>query len=214
MSRRMPDLAGELSERFDSSLRLPESLEQLRSGFRLGSREASLLHQSRLDAAYEAAYLRIFVAWEDFLESTFVRFLCGYTTATHHVASLLVAKPSDLTAATSVMLTGQAYFLWHNPIRVIKRSKLLFTLGRHETVFLSAQSRLEHFGAVRHRIAHGQADAMSKFDTATMTLCGKRYRGSNPASFLRDWDISASPNARWIEIIAKELHALAVQITA
>ncbi len=214
MPRKMPDLAGGLRTRFDSSLRLASSLELLRAGFKVGSREAALLHQSRIDAAYEASYLRMFVAWEDFLESTFVRFLCGYCTTTNFSAHTLVQAPSNLSSATTVMLGGQQYFLWHSPQRVVNKSKSFFTLGRHETVISSATARLESLGAVRHRIAHGQDDAVTKFDAATMSLCGKRYPGANPAAFLRDWVPNTFPRLRWIEAVADDLHGIAVQIVA
>jgi hypothetical protein len=73
-------------------------------------------------------------------------------------------------------------------------------------------ARLEAFAAIRHRIAHGQDDAKTKFDAATMLLAGKRYYGSRPGSFLREFDASLTPSRRWIEIISNELVGLISQI--
>jgi hypothetical protein len=158
--------------------------------------------------------LRIFVAWEDFQESVFVRFLCGYQTRSLHTATLLQPRCCDIADAATVMLMGQNYFLWHNPDRVINKSRQFFVLGRHESVISSALTRLKWFGAIRHRIAHGQDDAVRNFDVATMGLCGRRFRGASPAAFLRDWDINAPNRSRWIETVSCELHSLACQIVA
>jgi hypothetical protein len=76
----------------------------------------------------------------------------------------------------------------------------------------SSAARLAMFAAIRHRVAHGQDDAKQKFNQATMFLCGRRYRGARPGSFLRDWDTSSQPNRRWLEVISLELANLARQI--
>lgn len=214
----MPDLAASFRSRIDSCLGLPEGLVQLRARLLPGSPEARLLHQKRIDTSYESVFLRIFVAWEDFLEASFLRFLCGYITPTctpiFNPSSGPNTPARNLAAANLLILGGQQYKLWHNPNHVKNRSIGFFTAGRHETILSSSIARIEYFASIRHRIAHGQEDARIKFDLATMNLAGRRYPGAKPCLFLRDWVPGASPRIRWIEAISNELHGLALQIIA
>jgi hypothetical protein len=214
----MPDLAASFQTKIDNSLSLPEGLVQLRAKLKSGTPEAGLLHQDKIDTSYEAVYLRIFVAWEDFLEASFMRFLCGYKTTTYtptfNPSTSAHTPARTLAAANLLILGGQQYKLWHNPKHVTARSIGFFTAGRHETILSSSTSRIEYFASIRHRIAHGQDDAKNKFDVATMALAGRRYPGSKPCLFLRDWVPGTTPRMRWIEAISDELHGLASQIIA
>jgi hypothetical protein len=157
--------------------------------------------------------MRIFIEWELFLEGTFFRYLCGYSSAfgaATLVSGTYFASLADAEAA--VLGSRSSYVLWHNPVAVVSRSQQFFPASRHEVVVASSTARLENIAAVRHRIVHGQKDARLKFDTATMHLCGRRYRGARPGKFLRDWDSSSAPGKRWLESIGDELCGLASQI--
>lgn len=210
----MPDLAGEFRRHADEALKLAEAGEVARLESVRGSRTRQLLHPVRVEALYELAYLRVFVGWEAFLEQAFLRYMCGYT-STRAAPPTLVAGGvfhPNIAAAEGAVLGTNSYVLWHNPTRVVARSRRFFAACVVESIVLSNSARLEAFAAVRHRITHAQADAQLKFDQATMMLNGRRYRGSRPGAFLRDVDLSASAPTRWIERLADELHSLSMQI--
>lgn len=209
----MPDLGAELHRRTTEALALAEIGEIARVEAVRGSRTKQSLHPVRLEALYEMAYLRVFVSWEAFLEQAFLRYLCGYVSA-HGAAvpALGTTFLPTLAKAEQAVLSGNAYVLWHSPARVILRSKRFFHTSRVEAIVLSNSARLEALAAVRHRITHSQADARNKFDAATMALAGKRYPGSRPGSFLRDWDRSVSPPFRWLDSLAAEFTGLAKQV--
>jgi len=210
----MPDLHGELQRRSFEALALAEIGEIARVEAAAGSRTKAELHAYRLEALYEMAYLRIFVSWESFLEQAFLRFLCGYTSA-HGVATMLPGRAflPTLAQAETAVLGGNAYVLWHNPTRVVTRCRRFFHASTIETIVASNTARLEALAAIRHRIAHAQADAKQKFDSATMLLVGRRYRGARPGAFLRDRDTSVSPPERWLDRLAQELVSLSRQVT-
>jgi hypothetical protein len=105
-----------------------------------------------------------------------------------------------------------AVVLWHNPRTVIARARQWLSVCPHEVVIASHQAALENYAAVRHRIVHGQDDAKVKFDSATMALVGRRYRGARPGRFLRDWNTSVIPQVRWLESLGSALSNLAAQI--
>lgn len=213
MPRRMPDFGKLLSSRITIAAQLPATFETLRAHAEPGSNEHKLLHPARIESAYEMAFLRIFIAWEDVLEQSFIRYLCGYKSVTGTQAPATgVTFTGTVSAAESQLYAGSSYLLWHNPQHVINRSRKFFSNGLHEHICQSNFARLTDLASVRHRVAHGQDDSKSKFDAATMRLAGKRYRGSRPGPFLRDWDSSCSPPRRWLDVLAAEFVGLIGQI--
>jgi hypothetical protein len=203
----MPQLASAFRHRVVHSLELAEAGE-----FAAQSSASAEWRPARVELLYELAFLRIFIDWETFLEQTFLRYLCGYRSIHGLYAPISGNYCVSLLGAESLIFGPAGFALWHNPIRVMQRSQQHLTLCPHEVVIQSNYTRLEYFAAVRHRIAHGQDDAKQKFNTATMSLCGRRYRGGRPGSFLRDWDRSVTPNRRWLETLGLELVGLARQI--
>jgi hypothetical protein len=171
------------------------------------------LHPVRLEALYELAYLRIFVSWEVFIEEAFLRYLCGYHSSRGITPTLIqgVSFSTSLATAEARILGNQAYVLWHNPQRVVARASTYFQISEIGTTVASYQADLENLAAVRHRISHGQDDARNKFDAATIALAAKRYRGSRPGAFLRDF-ASHAPPVRWLEKLGNDLIAVAGQI--
>ena len=110
------------------------------------------------------------------------------------------------------MLAGQSYLMWYDPSKVISRATRFFIGSTHQAVIASSSSRLTALASVRHRTAHGQLDAKTKFDNATKMFAGKRYKGSRPGRFLRD-KVSGGPiPQRWLDLFAQELIGLASQI--
>jgi hypothetical protein len=210
MPREMPRLDRRFGDEVNICVALARVGESIRDSSLPGSLARRELHAGRLEALYEFAYLRMFIQWESFLEQAFVRYLCGYRSR-HGQATMLPGRVycSDLGAANVTMLGGQHYILWHNPLRNINLCRTHFSASAHERMLRAAQARLENFAAVRHRIAHGQEDAKSKFDNATMTMAARRYPGSRAGRFLRDWDSSRSPRVRWLESIGDTLRGLA-----
>jgi hypothetical protein len=211
--RALPPLAADLSAEVIAALRLADAGEIALAESPRASKTSKAWHFTRIELLYELAFLKVFIGWETFLEQTFVRFLCGYTSS--NGLEPLVAKQSyqgSLAAAATTVLGGQQYVLWHNPTRVVQRCAKFFAAGRIETVVNSNFSRLEWMGSVRHQIAHGNADTGMKFDVATMQLIGKRYPGSRAGRFLRDIDVNSTPPTRWLTVLSNEIEALGQQI--
>ncbi|NTG61648.1 hypothetical protein G6L45_15295 [Agrobacterium rhizogenes] len=168
-----------------------------------------------MELAYELAFLRVFMAWEVMLEGALLRLMCGFRHS-HGQEPLAAGKAYQPTIsdAEAFLLNGRQYLLWHNPTHVIARASGFFANSRYEIVLASAQNRIEHFATVRHRIAHSQRDASVKFDTVCMLLAGKRYMGSRPGRFLRDWQLGVNPPQRWFDGICQELESLSRQLCA
>jgi hypothetical protein len=167
---------------------------------------------TKLEALYELAYLRVFAAWESYLEAIFYRSLCGYASTTGQETLINGTYFSNLAAAQSAVLGHQQYALWHNPQKVINRCRGYIRAGRQENTISSNLARLDHFASTRHRIVHDQADAKRKFDAAALQITGRTYPASRPGKFLRDLDTSISPPRRWLEVTITDLTTLTSQM--
>lgn len=174
---------------------------------------------ARLEALHELAYVRVFAAWESFLEAVFFRYLCGYASSVGQ-ETLVSGRyfPSIAAAEQDVLGPRRTYLLWHSPQQVIDRCQKYIRSGspaypaRQETVIASSVARLDALAATRHRIVHEQTDARNKFDNATLLFVGRTYPASRPGRFLREWNHSTMPRQRWLETTISELTALASQM--
>lgn len=212
MPRRMPPLDSAFRVEILNAEDLVTRLEAARIALASQAMTRHTLHVKKLELLYELAYLRVFLAWENFLEQSFLRFLCGYRHSGGQESILSGNYCRTLSDASATLFGNRGFALWHTPSTVVTRAQSFFANGRHEIIVSSNQARLAHFAAIRHRIAHAQDHAKFQFDQTTMALCGKRYLGSRPGVFLRDWAPSSTPPRRWIDAIAGELFSLAKQI--
>lgn len=105
MPRGMPRLADDFCDSSAIAVGFAGAVENARIS--LGVKEAQRhLPVAKLELAYELAYLRVFTAWEDFLEQSFLRYLCGYM-ASHGQERLLVGRYYQNLTQAKTALYGQ-----------------------------------------------------------------------------------------------------------
>lgn len=218
MPRRMPRFDRQLGEVLSTSKAIVLAGEI--AHFSVETRVRKEWTATRLEALYELAYLRVFAAWETYLEAIFYRTLCGYASAAgQETLSTAVSYYPSIAAAEAAVLAimRKPFLLWHNPRAVVHRCQGFISSAPGcpavmENTINSNLPRLECFSHTRHRVVHDQNDAKQKFNAATFTLVGKTYQASRPGKFLRDWDTSAPVRRRWIDTIASELLAMTSQL--
>lgn len=206
----MPDLRGDLISQLGESLDLVRAAEAASASMPAGSQLRRDFGAYKLHLIHELAFLRIFLAWEEFLEETFVRYMCGYS-AQGTVENLSGGRFATITSARQALYGGRQYILWHDPTRNAQRCAQFVAGGRHEVAMHVWQPRLEHFAAIRHRVAHSQEDARVKFDQAAIRLAQRRYPRSRPGRLLRDWSTSVPP-VRYLTVFARDFRTIASQI--
>jgi hypothetical protein len=213
MPRVLPSFELEFADELAKAESYIRSLEAEKIALEQGN-SLQRLKLQQVELAYELAFLRIYIALEVFLEQVFLRILCGYTikNGIQEPITLSTGYFGTIAGAESHMLGQRNYVPWHSPTDIVRRAKRYFLSSNFEIVISSASSRLEEFSAVRHRIAHAQNHARTKFDQVTMSLASRRYAGSSAGRFLRDWDRGATPPRRWLSTIGTELASLARQI--
>ena len=210
MARAMPRLGTHFTAGVARSLNLAAAGETARSDSPPTSAAYRALSPTRLEALYEMAYLRVFIEWETFLEETLWRVMCGYQLP---IPQNLTRPPfPTLAAAEAEILAGQPYVSWWAPRKVATRAGRYVHLGVHEAVLLSNAVRLEWFGSIRHRVAHGTDQSLVNFRSATLGLAGYRVINGSAGAFLRSWDTSSRPRQRWLNTLGNELCSLALSI--
>ena len=222
MPRKMPKLDSALAMTIGNILASVKRVELAR--LPKNGHGLKAMPPSEIEEAYERKFLKIFDAWEEFLEKAFLNYLCGRPSVKFGHAtikggakfykSLADAETAMLTKIVKKKTKKDEYFLWASPKKVRAMVKKHIDCGRHEVLFKSEGIVLGHYSRIRHRIAHErQRDARAKFRDAVLKLSGLSVGfGYRPGQFLRKLNKSVTPNVRWIELIANRLIAFSALV--
>lgn len=158
----------------------------------------------------ELAFLRIFLAWEDFLEQSFVRYMCGGMTASGYRPQLYV-NPVSLDHAYDILRGQRAFVEWSNGGDVLQRARLFFRNGRpYHPAIAGALQELDEMRILRNGIAHRSAAAIRHFEDLARKLLGYRPRGVTPGLLLAS---THSPSGRThLHHYSEVIKAVAYQI--
>jgi hypothetical protein len=121
----------------------------------------------QLEEIAELSFLKVYLAWERFLEEAFARYLCG----ARSVGGFLprsYAEPRNLDHARQLVMMAPQRILryadWANRELIIRRAELVFRDGKPFVQPLQAGALdLDDMGIIRNRIAHGSAHAKEQF---------------------------------------------------
>ena len=115
---------------------------------------AYLLTPQERSFVVDSTFLRIFIAWEGFLEQAFVLYLLGYPSSAGKVA-VRHATPVSEQHARDILIGTQKFVDWANPEIVRRLAKLYLTNGEPiEPVISAIQADLFDLKTVRNAAAH------------------------------------------------------------
>lgn len=117
------------------------------------------------------AFLKIFIAWEGFLETAFIKYLMGEPSISG-LTFTRYASPTSIEHAQKILIGTQKYVDWSNPEIVRKISKLYFENGDpFHTIISSIQNAIFDLKTIRNAAAHISSTTQSNLDAlATRTL--------------------------------------------
>src|SRR5450755_4376937 len=151
----MAALDANFAQRVNDTLQIASSTEALWLTAPPASLVRRQLKASQMEALYESVYLRIFSAWESFIEDVLVRFMSGHVTPAYQPVRVSSCPRLTSVRAARVHLYGNSdYLLWHNPWKSADRIAGYISSSPVELVLRSEQARLQAFADIRHRIAH------------------------------------------------------------
>lgn len=112
----------------------------------------------------ESSFLRIFIAWETFLENCFVDYLLNEPSILNNRPAKW-ANPINKEHAQEIIIGNQRFMDWSNPESVRKISQIFFHQGYiFNTTLSSINAQLMDLKAIRNSAAHMSSTTSSKLD--------------------------------------------------
>jgi hypothetical protein len=136
----------------------------------------------------QSAFLRVFIAWETFLESTFVSYLVGSPSITGKQLTRYAA-PKDRAHALGMVIGGMRFVDWTTPESVRKLASLFFDGGDpYETVLAQITSDLYDLKTIRNAAAHLASTSNAQLDALATRRLSTPTVGITVAKFIMTAD--------------------------
>lgn len=159
----------------------------------------------------ELAFLRIFIAWENFLEASFLRYLVGAKSPSGYMPVRLIT-PKNIGHALDLLCSGREYVKWNSTSEVIARSETCFRDGEpYKTVLESVRTVLNNLNTIRNRITHRSVVSMSKFNDFARKILGYGKRGMTPGRFLLT-KLPSDPQMTFLDYYVRNLETASIII--
>lgn len=178
-----------------------------------GGTRRPFISTARRDAITELAFLRAFLAWESFLEQSFMLYMLGRK-APGAAAPARYAFPPSLTHASEwVVPEGRSYATWTDPAHVRVRAERFFHNGRPFAATLSAnQNTLNEARTLRNAIAHASSSTQQKFENLVRQKLRTLPPSSTVGSFLGLTVPRSSPPQSFFEFYTDQLATCAIDL--
>jgi hypothetical protein len=158
----------------------------------------------QLEIIVEMAFLRIFVAWESFLEESFIRYAVGTASPSGYAPNALI-HPQNIGHALELVLSRRDYVTWNSASEVTGRSALYFEGGEpYRSALEPASMELDEMNTIRNRITHKSMHSKNQFNAFVRRKFGHGVRGMTPGRYLLTSPLSPPPNTfldYYIEVI-------------
>ena len=200
----------EFSGRIRESRRLARYAHQW--SLRIGSRGRPFISEARRDSIVELAFLRAFLAWESFLEKSFLVYLSGKTPSRGRVPKRYYFPPNE-EMAREWLAEGKDYAKWADGQDVDRRAKRMFEDGYpFSSVLVSHQVALADANIIRNMIAHESANVRAKFERIVRRALGTVPPNRTAGAFLGTIDPLSTPPVSFLESYIGKLEYCAQQI--
>jgi hypothetical protein len=158
-------------------------------------------------------FLRMHLSWEEFLESTFIRYICGYSSPSGLTPKLLCAQQRCLKDAMTEIHGTRRYVNWAPTETVDRACKYLDGGEPYHSSISAAKHELQNIYSIRNRIAHRSDFAKEQFRDVIRSEIGYNPRGITPGRFLLiRKKIGRRKNVTYLEYYMEMLSILSRQI--
>jgi hypothetical protein len=154
-------------------------VSRLRSTARGG---ASALSDRQFEMVVELSFLQRYLAWEEFLEESFIRYLCGSSSPNGTKFPRLV-KPRDRATVDRLLYVHRRPD-WTTPGQVMSLAESMFESGGPFVPVGNASVDLTDMKAIRNGIAHRSLSAREQFEKVVRRVHGSVPRGITPGGYL------------------------------
>jgi len=166
-------ILNELNNQIDSSNNLVTTVKNLR------------IPNIQVEIIAEMAFLRIFIAWEIFLEESYIRFMVGAQSPSGYYPCRLLTFLNIEIARNTIRGERQEYAKWNSASDILARARIHFHGGGPYTTALNAMTtEFNEFNTIRNRIAHKSTYSRNQFNRLIRRIFGHSVRGMTPGRFL------------------------------
>lgn len=160
-------------------------------------------------------FLKTHLSWEAFLESTFVRYMCGHSSPSGISPTLLGSRQTCINDAQITILNRRNFLSW-SPDETISRAQTFFNTGTpYSSAISTARHELKNIYIIRNRIAHMSGYAQQNFRNVVRSEIGYNPRGMTPGRFLiMKKRISSRKRITYLEYYLDILQTLCSQIVS
>lgn len=164
---------------------LGDFLSQIKSSQALLNKVKSLrMPRIYIEMVTELAFLRLLLAWENFLEESFIRYMVGSKSPSGFCPARTVT-PATLRKALEIICGDRQYVEWISASEVIRRAERFFKDGEpYKNALESALTDLSEMNTIRNRIAHRSKSSKEKFSDLVRRKLGYGKQGMTSGRFL------------------------------
>lgn len=158
------------------------------------------ISKRRRNSMLELAFLRAFLAWEIFLEETFLLYLMGQKPPRGRGPKRYTFPPNLQTAGEWIIPERRQYAEWTNCQDVCRRAERFFQKGRpYADVLRSRQNIFDESKRIRNAIVHTSGSAQNEFETLIRYKLGVLPPNTTVGSFLCTVKPDSSPPQSFLE---------------
>jgi hypothetical protein len=172
-----------------------------------------LISRKRRDSLTELAFFRAFLAWEAFLEESFILYLIGQLPPCGRAPQRYAFPPNQQAAIDWVIPEGRPFAEWTDTGRVRSRAERFFKAGRpFASVLTNNQHTLEDARILRNAIAHASSNAHQKFEQLVRIKLGVFPANLTVGGFLGMTVPASTPPSSFLEFYFSKIEFAAKQI--
>lgn len=167
------------------------------------------------DMLVELAFLKAFLAWESFIEETFILYMLGKKPPRRAKVKCLVSPPSREHA---ILLTlpeagTRPYADWDNVLMVRERAKRFFDGGEPFETALSLHVNLvQEIQTIRHALVHRSKSSQERFETIARRELTALPLGLTVGRYLTTTRHKSIPPISYFEFYTYYLKKIALKI--
>ncbi len=140
------------------------------------------LQQRYVFLIVELSFLKIYLAWEQLLEETFIRYMTGGKTFKGYKVSSYVS-PKNYIHAQELINEGKEYSNW-TPDEIIRKASLFFKKEPYKNALKPIIQQLNEMKCIRNRIVHGSHHSNEKFKSLVRSKISYAPVGITAGDFL------------------------------
>lgn len=132
----------------------------------------------------ELRFVRATLAWEDYLEETFLCFLRGARSLSGATYAVRVPPPKNMLDARTAAIGSAPFGSWLNESWTQRRAQSLF--GARNPYMSLGAARFTEIRVVRNRIVHRSESSKREFQNLVVSTYGAARPGWTPGRLLSD----------------------------